>query len=92
MIAADEPPVSTKPLSDPIVVEDVQNDGSLSNPASTNQSDWGEAFCEMNDLLDQLAATKEDPRRWRWQFPRRTRWKCETLYPSDVENISSLQL
>ena len=73
MIAADEPTVVTKPLSDPIVVEDGQDDGSLSDPASTNQSDWGEAFCEMNDLIYQLVATEEGPWWWRWQFPGRTR-------------------
>jgi len=53
-------------LFDAIIVEDGQNGGSLANPTSTDQSDWGEVFCENNDLFNQVVASKEDPRWWRW--------------------------
>jgi len=66
LVAADKPTVVTKPLFDAIVVEDGQNGGGLANPTSTDQSDWGEVFCETNDLFNQVVASKEDPWWWRW--------------------------
>ena len=39
LITADEPAVVTKPLLDPIVVENDQGDGGLANSASADESD-----------------------------------------------------
>jgi hypothetical protein len=36
LVTPDEPPVVAKPLLDPIVVEDGQDDGCLSNSTSTD--------------------------------------------------------
>ena len=85
LVATDEPAVVTKPLFDAIIVEGGQSDGRLANSASTDQSDWGDVFCETNDLFDQVVTSKEDPRLWRWQFPGYTRCEYETLNPSVVE-------
>jgi hypothetical protein len=67
-VATDEPTVMAKPLLDAIVVEDGQSDGGLSNSAGTDESDGREVFCETNDLLDQLVASKDGPRRLWWGF------------------------
>ena len=48
----------TKPLLDPVVVENGQCDGGLADSASTNQGDWGEVLCEIDYLLDQLSRPK----------------------------------
>ena len=58
LVATDEPTVVSKPFLDPIVVEDGQSDGGFPDPSWTDESDWSEGFCEANDLLDQLVATK----------------------------------
>jgi len=52
LVATDKPPVVTKSSFDAIGVEDGQSGGSLANSASTNQSDWGQVFCETNNLFD----------------------------------------
>ena len=66
LVTPDKPTICVKPTFDAIVVEDGQGDGRLANPASTNQSNWREMFSEINNLLDQLVASKEDPRWWGW--------------------------
>ena len=85
LVTTDEPTVVTKSLFDPIVVEDGQDDGCLADSAGADQGDWSEALCEMDDLLDQLVASKEDPRWLRRQLPRDTRSKCKMLDLSVVE-------
>ena len=65
LVATDEPTVVAESLPDAIIVEDGQGDRSLANPAGTDESDWSEMFCETNDLLDQVVASKEGSR-WRW--------------------------
>ena len=52
LVATDEPTVVSKSLPDAIVVEDSQGDGRLPNPSRANESGWGEAFCEADDLFD----------------------------------------
>ena len=64
-VATDKPTVMAKPFLDAIVVEDSQSDGGLANSASTDESDGREVFCEADDLLDQLVASKEGPW-WLW--------------------------
>jgi hypothetical protein len=64
LVTADEPTVVAKPSFDAIVVEDGESDGRLATPASTNQSNRRERFRESDSLLDQLVASKEDPRWW----------------------------
>jgi len=66
LVATDEPTVVIKPLFDAIIVEDGQSGGSFADSASTDQSDWGEVFCQTNDLFDQVVTSEEDPRWWRW--------------------------
>jgi len=66
LVASDEPTVVAKPLLDALVVEECKDGGCLADPTSANQSDWNEVFCETNDRLDQLAASKACPRWWRW--------------------------
>ena len=68
-VAADGSTLVTKPSFDAVIVKDGWSDGRLSNPASTGQSNWGETFCESEDLLYQHVASREDPRLWRRQFP-----------------------
>lgn len=80
----DKPTILAKPSFNTIVVEDGQSDGCLADSTSTNQSDWHEAIREGNNLLDQLIASEEDPRWWRWRFPG-TGCECETLGSFVVE-------
>ena len=70
-------------------MKDSQCDGSLANPTGTNESNWGEDLHETDDFFDQLVASEEDPRWWRWQFPEYARCKCKTLNPFMIE-ISDL--
>ena len=44
-----------------MMMENGQGDGGLSDPTSTNESDWNELFCEIDYLLDQLVASEERP-------------------------------
>ena len=44
-------------------MDDSQSSGRLANSTDTDESDWSEAFRETNNLLDQLVAPKEGPRR-----------------------------
>ena len=66
LVTADKSTIFAEPSFDAIVVEDSQSGRCFTNPASTDQSDWREALCESDNLLDQLAAPKEDPRWGRW--------------------------
>jgi len=66
LVATDESTVVTKSSFDAIVVEDGQSGRRLANSASTDQSDWGQVFCETNNLFDQVVTSEEDPRWWRW--------------------------
>ena len=72
LITADEPPVVTKLLLDPVVVEDSQGDRGLPDSASTNESDWDKVLGEVDYLLDQLVTSEEDSWWRRWQFSRDT--------------------
>ena len=72
----------TKPLLDPVVVENGQCDGGLADPASTNQGDWDEVLCEIDYPLDQLIASKEGSWRRRWRFSGYARFECEMIGPS----------
>ena len=65
LVATDEPTAVAKPLFDALVVEDSQSNRCLANSTGTNQGDRNEIFCETNDPLDQLAASKACSRWWR---------------------------
>ena len=52
LITTDEPTLVTKTSLDAVVVEDGQGDGSLSNSASTDESDRSEVFRESNNPLN----------------------------------------
>ena len=65
-VTSDEPTIlAESPVLDPIVMEDSQSDGRLSDPASTDQSDWTEIFRQSHDLVDQIVTTETGFRRWR---------------------------
>ena len=64
LVAADEPTVGSEPFLDAAVMEDGKSDGCFPNPSRTDESNWGEVFCETDDLLDQLVPPKTRPR-WR---------------------------
>ena len=66
LVATDEPAVVAEPCFDAIVTKDSQGDRSLANPAGTNEGNRREVFYETDDLVDQLVASKEDPRWRRW--------------------------
>ena len=61
LVAADEPTIMSKPLLDPIVVENGQSDGRLANSSSTDESDWSKVLSEIDDLLDQFVSSEEGP-------------------------------
>ena len=63
LIAPDEPTVLPKPFLDAIVMEGLQSDGCLANPASANESDRSQVLCQADNLLDQLVTSKKDPGR-----------------------------
>ena len=64
LVATDESTIFSEPLLDAIVVKDGQSDSSFPNPPWTDESEWGEIFCEADDLLDQLVTPETGP--WRW--------------------------
>ena len=79
LVTTYESTVVTEPLLDAVVVENIQSDGRLADPAGTNESNWGQVSRETDDLLDQFVASKEIPR-WRgWEFPGTARFRYETM-------------
>ena len=79
LIAPDKPTVLPKPLFDVLVMEDGKSDGCLPNPPRTDESDWGEGFCETDGFLDQLIASKADPRRRRRRLSKYARCEYKIL-------------
>ena len=64
LVATDKPTVGSESFLDAIVVEDGERDGSFPDPPCAYEGDWGEIFCEANDLLDQILASETGPGRW----------------------------
>jgi len=85
LIASDEPAVDAKPFLDAIVMKDGQGNGSLANPADTNEGDRSEVLRKTGDLRDQLVASEEDSWWWGWGLPRYARWKYKISDPLVVE-------
>ena len=52
LVATDESTVVAKVLLDPIVVENGQGDGSLTNSPGTDESDWNKVLGEIDYLPD----------------------------------------
>ena len=75
----------TKPLLDPVVVEDGQGDRGLADPASTDESDWSELLGQIDYLLDQLVAAEEGPWGQGWRFSGYARFGCEMISPLVAE-------
>jgi len=69
----------TKPLFDPVVVENSQSDRGLADSASTNEGDRGKFLGEADYFLDQLVASKERSWRKRWRFSGYARFGCEMI-------------
>ena len=84
LVTPDKSTVMTKPLLDPVMVEDCQGDRGLADSASTDQSDWGELLGQIDYLVDQLVAAKERPWGQGWRFSRYARFGCETVGPSEL--------
>jgi len=89
LITANESTVMTKPLLDPVVVENGQGNGGLADSTGTNQGDWNKILGEIDCLLDQLVASEE--RSWRrgWTFSWYAIFKCKMTGPS-VDWIADL--
>ena len=85
LVATDEPTVVSEPFLDAIVVEDSQSDGGFPNPPCTDESDWGEIFCEVDDLFDQIVAPETGPRQWRGKFSRRDAMQSKTANSMEFE-------
>ena len=85
LVAADESTLVTETLLDAILMEDGESDGCFSDPPWTDESDWGEFFSEIDDLLDQLATSETGSWRWRRRFPKRTRYIYQAVYSLVVE-------
>ena len=83
-ITTNESAVVTKPLLDPVMVEDGQGDGGFADSPSTNESDWSKLLGEIDYLLDQLVASKERPWGNRWRLSGNARFGCEMIGPSIV--------
>ena len=84
LVTTDEPAVFSEPFLNAIVVEDGESDGSFPDPSCTDESNWGEVFCETDDLVDQLVPSKAGPR-WRGRgLSRRARLGYRMLGPLSV--------
>ena len=67
LVATDEPTIGSEPLLYAIVVEDGQSNGRFPDPPCTNESDWSDMFCEVDDVVNQILASETSPRwRRRW--------------------------
>ena len=64
LVTSNEPTILAEPFLDPVVMEDGQSDGGLADPASTEESDRTETFCQSDDLVDQIFTTETGFRRW----------------------------
>jgi len=84
LIATNEATAMSKPLFDPIVVENGQGDGRLANSSSTDGSDWNKVVNKIDYLLDQLVTSEERPWWQRREFSRYAGFKRETMGPSVV--------
>lgn len=63
LATSDKAAIFAEPLLDALMMEDSESDGCLPDPASTNESDGRKAFCQTDNLLYQIFASKADP--WR---------------------------
>jgi hypothetical protein len=72
----------SKPLLDPIVVENRQGDRRFPDSTSTNQGDWNKVLSQINYLLDQLVASEERPRWQRRGFSGYATFRCKMMVPS----------
>jgi len=79
LVAANESTVMTKPLLDPVVVENGQGDGGLADSTSTDESDWNKLLGEIDYLLDQLVASEESPRSQGCRFSGDARFTCKMI-------------
>jgi len=82
LVTPNESTVMTKPLFDPVVVENGQCDRGLADSTSTDESDWGGLLSKIDYLLDQLIASEEGPRWRRWRFSGYPRFACKMIGPS----------
>jgi len=81
LVTPDKSTVMTKPLLDPVMVEDSQGDRGLADPASTDQSDWSQLLGQIDYLVDQLVTAEEGPWGKGWRFSGYARFGCEKINP-----------
>ena len=63
LVTSNEPTILAEPLLDTIMMEDSKSDGRFADSANTNESGWGETFCQGNDLFDQIITSETGSRR-----------------------------
>ena len=84
LIATNEPAIVSKPPLDAIVVEDGKSDRCLPDPSWTDESEWGEVLGEVDDLLNQIVASKTGPRTRGRGLSTCAGFQLKALYPSTV--------
>ena len=85
LVAADETTVVSKSFLEAIVVEDGQGNGRFPDPPWTDESDWGQVFCEADHLLDHFVTTETGPRWWGRRLSEYARFKYKVTDSSTVE-------
>ena len=81
MVATNEATIVSKPLLDPIIVENGQGDRRLADSAGTGKCDWINVLNEIDYFLDQLVATEKRPWWQRRGFSRYAGFRCEMMGP-----------
>ena len=85
LVATDKPTIVSKPFLDTTVVKDSQSDGCFPDPPWTDESNWGDVFCQTDDPLDQLVTSETGPRRWGRWFSKYTGCERKVMDSSVVE-------
>ena len=60
-----------------MVVKDSQSDGCLPDPSWADESEWGEVLGEVDDLFNQIVASKTGPRTRGRGFSTRVRYRFQ---------------
>ena len=81
LVATDEPAIVSESFLDATMVEDSEGNGGFLNPPWTDEGNWGKAFCETDDLLDQFIASETDLGSWGGDSPRGMLCEGKTVDP-----------
>ena len=77
LVTTDESSIISEPFLDAIVVEDGQSDGCLPDPPWPDESEWGEVLGEVDNLFNQIVASKTGPRTWGRGLSARVRYRFQ---------------